>query len=57
MTILAIALGGAGGAVLRYLLGGIVQRTTHSGFPYGTLTVNIIGCLIVGTLVQHFMNP
>jgi CrcB protein len=56
MTLLAIALGGAGGSVLRYLLGGVVQRATHSGFPYGTLTVNIIGCLVIGVLVQHFMN-
>lgn len=56
MTILAIALGGAGGSVLRYLLGGIVQRFSHSGFPYGTLTVNIFGCLTIGILVQLFMN-
>lgn len=56
MTILAIAFGGAGGSVLRYLLGGIVQRSAHSGFPYGTLTVNVIGCLIIGILVQLFMN-
>lgn len=56
MTILAIALGGAAGSVLRYLLGGMVQRATHSGFPYGTLTINVVGCLIIGFLVQHFMN-
>jgi CrcB protein len=56
MTILAIALGGAGGSVLRYLLGGMVQRATHAGFPYGTLSVNVIGCLIIGSLVQYFTN-
>jgi CrcB protein len=56
MTILAIAVGGAFGSVLRYLVGGAVQRSTHAGFPYGTLAVNIIGCLVIGMLIQHFMN-
>ena len=56
MTILAIALGGAGGSVLRYVIGGFFQRTSHSGFPVGTLSVNVIGCLAIGILVQHFMN-
>jgi CrcB protein len=56
MTILAIAVGGAFGSVLRYIIGGVVQRSTHAGFPYGTLAVNIIGCLLIGALVQHFMN-
>jgi CrcB protein len=56
MTVLAIAFGGALGSVLRYLMGGLVQRATHAGFPYGTLAVNILGCLLIGILVQHFMN-
>ena len=56
MTILAIALGGAGGSVLRYVVGGFFQRTSHLGFPFGTLTVNVIGCLAIGILVQYFMN-
>jgi CrcB protein len=56
MTILAIALGGAGGSVLRYLLGGAVQRAAHSGFPFGTLAVNVLGCLLIGILVELFMN-
>lgn len=51
-----IAFGGALGSVLRYLMGGAVQRATHAGFPYGTLAVNIVGCLLIGILVQHFMN-
>jgi CrcB protein len=56
MTVLAIAFGGALGSVLRYLMGGLVQRATHAGFPYGTLAVNILGCLLIGILVQYFMN-
>lgn len=56
MTILAIALGGAAGSVLRYLLGGAVQRAAAAGFPYGTLVVNIAGCVAIGALVQVFLN-
>ena len=56
MTVLAIAFGGALGSVLRYLMGGVVQRATHAGFPYGTLAVNVIGCLMIGILIQYFMN-
>ena len=56
MTVLAIAFGGALGSVLRYLMGGVVQRATHAGFPYGTLAVNVVGCLLIGILIQYFMN-
>jgi CrcB protein len=46
-SILLVGLGGAGGSVLRYLL----QRTFNiSSFPYGTLIVNISGCLLIGIL-------
>ncbi|MEO8193885.1 MAG: fluoride efflux transporter CrcB [Gemmatimonadales bacterium] len=54
--ILWIALGGATGSVLRYLLGGVVQRVAGVGFPVGTLAVNVTGCFIIGVLTQHYMN-
>lgn len=56
MMILYVALGGALGSVLRYILGGAVQRAFHAGFPYGTLVVNVLGCFFVGVLVKLFMN-
>jgi CrcB protein len=56
MIYLLIALGGAAGSLLRYLLGGAVQRLSASGFPVGTLVVNISGCFIIGVLVRQFMN-
>lgn len=56
MMLLAIALGGAVGSVLRYLVGVMVQRASHTGFPVGTLAVNIVGCVIVGALAAHFLN-
>jgi CrcB protein len=56
MVLLLIALGGAAGSVLRYLLGGRAQHFAPHGFPLGTLFVNVVGCFLVGILVRQFMN-
>src|SRR5436190_19411822 len=56
MIYLLIALGGAVGSLLRYLLGGAVQRMSASGFPIGTMFVNVSGCFVIGILVRQFMN-
>lgn len=48
--ILAIAAGGAAGAVLRYWTSTGVHRLAGAGFPYGTLAVNLIGSLLIGLL-------
>lgn len=49
---LAAAVGvlGALGAVLRYLVDGAVQDRTSGAMPYGTLTVNVAGSLILGVV-------
>jgi CrcB protein len=53
MNILVVALGGALGSVSRYLLGTWAQAISKSiDFPYGTLTVNLIGCFAIGFLSQ-----
>ena len=56
-----IALGGAGGALLRYAVGGWVQTWTqtsvHRVFPAGTMIVNVIGCLAIGILATLFSGP
>jgi CrcB protein len=50
-NLLIIGLGGFIGAVLRYLISGQVQQWSQSvDFPYGTLAVNLIGCLLIGAL-------
>lgn len=54
--LLWIGLGGAAGSILRYVFGALVQRSSHSGFPFGTLVVNIVGCFLIGVLAQHYMN-
>ena len=50
-TILQVALGGAVGATGRYLVGVAIVRLTGHGFPWGTLTVNVIGSFLMGVLV------
>lgn len=44
----AVALGGALGASLRFLAGGAALRVFGSGFPWGTLIVNVAGCFAMG---------
>lgn len=48
--ILLVALGGALGSVSRYGLATAVQRWSGALFPYGTLSVNLLGCLLIGLL-------
>jgi CrcB protein len=48
---LLVALGGLMGSVARYWLAGVVQGLTDHGFPTGTLAVNVIGSLVIGTVM------
>lgn len=50
MTVLLIALGAALGAPLRYLTDRAVQARHDSPFPWGTLTVNVVGSLLLGAV-------
>ena len=53
LNIFLVAIGGALGSVSRYLVGGWVQSVSRSiDFPFGTLTVNLIGCFVIGFLSQ-----
>jgi CrcB protein len=49
--VLLVGAGGFIGAVLRYALGGWVHdMLNNASFPYGTLVVNAVGCLLIGFL-------
>jgi CrcB protein len=49
-NLLWIASGGAVGALLRYGMVMSVHRVFGSAFPWGTLTVNVVGSLLIGVL-------
>ena len=49
---IAVALGGALGALARYLLVGRFEHWFGAGFPYGTLTANVLGSLLMGMLIE-----
>ncbi|TJZ81382.1 fluoride efflux transporter CrcB [Rhodococcus oryzae] len=51
MTVVLVVLGGMVGAPTRFLLDRAVGSRADSEFPWGTLTVNVIGSLILGALV------
>ena len=50
MKWIQLAVGGAAGTIARYVLGGVVYQFLGTGFPYGTLVVNLTGCLLIGFL-------
>ncbi len=49
--VVAVACGGALGAVGRYLISSYMQTVVGNAFPWGTLTVNVLGCAVLGILV------
>ena len=50
MPIVLIAVGGAAGAVARYLVDMTISQRWPSAFPWGTLAVNLSGSLVLGVL-------
>jgi len=50
LRLFILGIAGAAGTISRYLLGGWIHQLLGAGFPYGTLIVNIGGCLAVGFL-------
>ncbi len=57
MRFLFIAAGGAVGALLRYLVAGWVHKGLGATFPWGTLTVNVLGCLFLGWMGAVITGP
>ena len=56
LNLLIIALGGALGAVSRFLLSNGVSRALGSALPYGTLVINIVGCFAMGLLMTIIVD-
>ena len=57
----SLALGGALGTILRYLVSGAVHKYISNIFPWGTLVVNLLGSLVIGILwelsSQEIISP
>ena len=54
--VLAIAADGTVGSVLRFWMSTWVHSFAGRSFPYGTLTVNVVGCLAMGFLFVLFVD-
>lgn len=50
MSLAWVALGGAAGAVARYVAAGLVHRVVPPTFPWGTFVVNVAGSFVFGVL-------
>lgn len=61
--VLLVGLGGCVGSILRYLVVDLTSRLLSAPrLPYGTLVVNVLGCLLIGMLggvadTRHTLSP
>ena len=51
-----IMLGGGLGALTRFLVSGAVNEKFGNSFPYGTLTVNVVGSFLIGFLAMWLVE-
>lgn len=51
IVVIVVVVCGAFGSIARYQLDGFIQNHTQGALPFGTLIINVIGSLILGTLV------
>ena len=51
-TLAAIGVGGGIGSILRYVITVAMTQWLGPGFPWATLTINITGSLIIGTVFE-----
>jgi len=53
---LAVAVGGALGALARYLVDRFIEAREVGLFPWGTFTVNVSGCFAVGVVIAAVVD-
>jgi len=53
---LAIMLGGSLGALMRFIVSGTITAKLGTSFPYGTLTVNVLGSFVMGFLAMFLVE-
>lgn len=52
VSVLLVAVGGAFGSVCRYLVGIGAGRLLGADFPWGTMTVNVVGSFVMGLFIE-----
>lgn len=52
LNLLLVAIGGGIGASLRHLANMAAMRLFGPGFPWGTLAINLVGCLAMGVFIE-----
>jgi fluoride exporter len=52
----AVALGGAAGAVARWGVDRLIERRSFAVFPWSTFTINVSGCLVIGAVVAALVD-
>ena len=55
-VVVAIAVGGAAGALSRYGLDNLIERHSESVFPWATFMINATGCLVVGFIIAALVD-
>lgn len=55
-AVLAVAIGGAIGAILRFTIGQVFLQRFGPGFPWGTLFINVSGCFLIGVVAQFALT-
>lgn len=53
-AILLVGFGGGIGSIFRYLVSILMEKYNHTIFPWATILVNVLGCLIIGLLIGIF---
>jgi CrcB protein len=56
MLVIAVALGGAAGALVRYGLDRLIEHHVVTVFPWSTFTINVTGCFLAGLAVAVLVD-
>src|SRR5438105_2390106 len=56
LRVLLVFLGSGFGGVLRFLLGTWAARQLGTGFPYGTITINLLGSFFISVIMYLGLN-
>lgn len=56
LVVVAVALGGAAGALARYAADRLIEHHLFTVFPWSTFAINVSGCLLAGAVVAALVD-